>query len=151
MRFQNSCSDIVDEKFPIGRSPFFPCPVLVARDPMETDAVASDEIEFLFQIRQRHLRRDPRNDATNAEKLSRSLKERIFVSIEAESFMTEQLADVEKVTSAASEIENAQRWRAIEPKVLHMFDIDADPVRCVFVGVDPSRVGPIGIMVAQAL
>ena len=63
--------------------------------------------------------------------------------------MTKEPAKVKKITGAAAEIENLKRWRAIKPKVLHMLDIDADPVGCVFVGVDPSRVRPVRITFAD--
>src|SRR5204863_9993320 len=42
-------------------------------------------------------------------------------------------------------------WRrAIEPKILHALDVDVDPVTGVFIGIDPSRVWPVGITLAQA-
>jgi len=63
--------------------------------------------------------------------------------------MTEHAAEVEKITGAAAEIENLQRRRAIEPKILHTLDVHVDPVRCVFVSIDLSGIGPVGITLAQ--
>ena len=116
---------------------------------METDTVTGDEIESFFQIRERGLRGDPRNDAVNAEKLCRAAPKCVVVRVEAESFVAKELAEVKEITGAAAKIENLKRRGAVEPEVLDMLDVDADPVRCVFVGVDPSRVGPVRIMFAQ--
>jgi len=43
---------IVDEKFPIGGRPFYPFAVFGARDPVKTNPVRRDEIEFFFEIGQ---------------------------------------------------------------------------------------------------
>ena len=113
--------------------------------------MSGDEVEFSSQIGQRRLRSDSCNHAANAEELGCAAEERFVVRVEAESFMAEELAEVEKITGAAAKIENLKRRRAIKPKVLHMLDIDADPVGCVLVSVDPSRVRPIWIMFAQLI
>ena len=63
--------------------------------------------------------------------------------------MAEETAEVKKITGAAAQIENLKRRCAIEPQVLEMFEVDAEPVGCVFIGVDPSRVRPVGIMSPQ--
>ena len=52
VRFQKTRSDILDEKFPIGGRPFYPFAVFVARDPVKTNAMRRDEIEFFFEIGQ---------------------------------------------------------------------------------------------------
>jgi len=116
---------------------------------METDTVTGDEIESFFQIRERGLRGDPRNDAVNAEKLCRAAPKCVVVRVQAESFVAKETAEIEEVTGAAAKIENLKRWRAIEPEILDMLNVDADPVGCVFVGVDSSGVGPVRIMFAQ--
>ena len=92
---------------------------------------------------------DSRNDAAHAEELGGAAKERFVARIEPESFVTEKLTEVEKVTGAAAEIENLKRSRAIEPKVLHALHVDADPVRCVFIGVDLPRIRPVRIPLTQ--
>jgi len=147
--FEESRPDIADEKLPIGRSPLNPFAIFAARDPMKTDAMAGDEVEFSSQIGQRRLRMDSRDDPVNAKKLRCSLKERIFVGVQAESFVAEETAEVKKISDTAAQIENVKRRRAIEPQVLEMFEVDAEPVGCVFIGVDPSRVRPVGIMSPQ--
>src|SRR5947199_10224958 len=108
-------------------------------------------MQFLSKIRQGGVRVDPRNDAPNAEMLGCAAKERFVVRVKAKSLVTEEPAEVEKITRATAKIENLEGWRAIEPKVLHALDVDADPVGCVFVGVDLSGVRPIRITLAQPL
>lgn len=146
---QKSCADIVDEKLPIGGCPFQPFAIFGTRDPMETDAVTGDEIESLSQIRERGSRSDPRNDAANAQKLCRAAPKCVFAGVDSKSFVAKETAEVEKITGATPQIENLKRRRAIEPEVLKMLNVDADPVRCVFVGVDFSRVGSVRSMFAQ--
>ena len=148
MWFEESRPNVVDEKFPIVRSPFFS---LVPCDPVKTDAMTSDQIEFFPEIGQRRLRIDSRDDAANPEELRRAAPKCVVVRVQAESFVAKETAEVEEVTGATAQVENVKWRRAIEPQVLDMRDIDAYPVRCVFVGVDPPRVGPIRIMFAQPL
>ena len=92
---------------------------------------------------------DSRNDTAHAEELGGAAKERFVARIEPESFVTEKLTEVEKVTGAASEIENLKWSRAIEPKILYALHVDADPVRRVFVSVDLPRIRPVRIPLAQ--
>jgi len=113
--------------------------------------MSGDEVEFFSQVGQRRLRSDSCNHAANAEELGCAAEEPILIRVETESFMTKEPAKVKEITCAAAEIENLKRRCAIEPKVLHMLDIDADPVGCVLVSVDPSRVRPIWIMFAQLI
>ena len=113
--------------------------------------MSGDKIEFLAEIGQRCLWVDSRDDAANMEELSCTAEKRFVVGVEAESLVAEEAAEVKKITRAAAKIENVQWWRAIEPKVLHALDVDADPVGCVFVGVDLSGVRPIRITLAQPL
>ena len=113
--------------------------------------MARDEIEFFSEIGQWRLRFDAPNDAANTEELCRSAEERFLISIEAESFVAEELADVKKITGARAKIENV-KWRAsIEPEILNAPDIYVDPIGCVFVRIDFTRVRPIGITLAQLL
>src|ERR1700745_1904027 len=63
--------------------------------------------------------------------------------------MAEEPAEIEKITRAASKIENAQRWGAIKPEMLRALHINADPISCGLVRVDPSRVRPVRIMLPQ--
>ena len=105
--------------------------------------MSGDEIESLSQIRERGLRSDPRNNAANAQKLCRAAPKCVFAGVDSESFVAKKAAEVEKITGATHQIENLKRRRAIKPEVLKMLNVDADPVRCVFVGVDFSRVGSV--------
>jgi hypothetical protein len=97
------------------------------------------------------LRLNPRNDAADAEMLGCAAKERFVVRVKAKSLVTEEPSEVEKITWATAKIENLEWRRAIEPKVLHALNVDADPVGCVFVGVDSSRIGAVRIVLAQPL
>lgn len=148
---QESCPNIVDEKFPIDRRPFEPPAILGARNAMETDAVASHEIKFFSNVGQRHLWADPRDNALDVEKLSCAAKERFVVRVKAKSLVPEEPSEVEKITRTAAKIENMEWRRAIKPKVLNALNVYADPVGCVFVGVDSSRIGAVRIVLAQPL
>jgi len=97
------------------------------------------------------LRLDPRNDAADAEMLGCAAKERFVVRVKAKSLVTEEPSEVEKITRSAAKIENLEWRRAIKPKVLHALDVDADPVGCVFIGVDSSCIGAVRIVLAQPL
>src|SRR5215831_20332135 len=143
MGLQKLCSDIVNEKFPIGSCPFLPHAIFIPCDPVKTDTMSGNKVEFFPQIGKRCLGTDSPDDATHVEELGCALEERIVICIETKSFVTEETANVEEITCAAAEIENLKRRCAIEPKVLHVFDVYAHPVGCVFVSVDSSRVGPI--------
>ena len=94
---------------------------------------------------------DSRNDTAHAEELGGAPKEGFVARVEPESLVTEKPTEVEKVTGAAAEIENLKWRRSIEPEILYALDVDADPVGCVFIGVDSSRIRPIRITLAQPL
>lgn len=149
VRSQEPRTDIVDAKFPISGSPFFPCAIYVPCDPVKTNAMRRDQIELFSKIGQRNLRMNARDRAPHVQQRSRAAKEWFFVSVEADSFVAEKTADVEEISRAASKVENAQRRSAVEPEILGALDVDAYPVSGVFVRVDPSRVRPIRIMFAQ--
>jgi len=97
------------------------------------------------------LRLDPRNDAANAEMLGCAAKERFVVRVKAKSLVTEEPSEVEKITRTTAKIENLEWWRPIKPKVLNALNVYADPIGCVFVGVDSSRIRSIWITLAQPL
>ena len=146
---EESCPHITDEKFPIGGCPFEPLSVFLACYSVEANAMRGDEIKFFAEIRQRRLWINSRDDAANAEELSCAAEKRFIVGVEPYSFVAEKPTEVKKVTRAAAKIENLQRRRAIEPKILHALDVDVDPVGRVFVGVDSSRVRPVRITFSQ--
>jgi len=111
--------------------------------------MTSDDIEFFSEIRQRRVRTDSRDDSPNTEELRRAAPKCVVVRIQTESFVAKEAAQVEKIPGATAEVENVKRRGAIEPKVLDMLDVDANPVCCVFVGVDLSRVRTVGMLFAQ--
>jgi len=148
---QEPCPNIIDEKFPIDRRPLEPPAILGAPNAMETDAVASHQIKFRSKSRQRRLRLDPRNDAADTEMPGCAAKERFVVRVKAESLVTEEPSEIEKITRATAKIENLEWRRAIKPKVLNALNVYADPVGCVFVGVDSSCIGAVRIVLAQPL
>ena len=94
---------------------------------------------------------DSRNDTAHAKELGGAAKEGFVARIEPESFVTEKPTEIEKVTGPAAQIEDLKGRRSIEPKILYAFDVDADPVRCVFVSVDLPRIRPVRIPLAQPL
>ena len=94
---------------------------------------------------------DPADDARNSEQFGRRAKKRIVVGIESKNVVPKIFADIEKVTSAGAKIENAQRRRAIEPKVLRPLDVNVDPVNDIFETIDLWRPRPIRMSLAQFL
>jgi len=61
-----------------------------------------DEIEFFAEIGQKRLRIDSSHDAANAEELGRTAEERFVILIEPETFVAEQMTNIEKVTGATA-------------------------------------------------
>src|SRR5947207_1446708 len=102
-----------------------------------------------MKIGQGSLPFDSSDGARNVEQFNRGAETRFAISVESENVVPEMFADVEKITRARAEIENAQRRRAIEPQVLRAFHIDVDPISNVFEAVDLGRAGPVRIFVAQ--
>ena len=109
-----------------------------------------NEIEFFSEIRQRNLWMNPRDHAADIEEFGGAAEERVLVGIEAESFVTEESTDVKEISGAASKIENAEGRSSIEPKILGALDVDPDPPGSILVSINPSRIGPIGILLAQS-
>jgi len=139
---------VADKKFPIGGRPFNA--VAHFADPVKTNPVRGHEIEFSTEIGRGSLSLDLTNNARNVEQLSGGAEERFVVGIETKDVMAEEFADVKKVTGAATKIEDAQRRRAIEPKVLGALDIDVDPIDDVLETIDAGRAGLIRKLLAQS-
>ena len=91
----------MDEKFPISPRPFLP---LVPSDPVETDAMTSDEIEFFPEIGQGSTRIDSPNKSRHVKVFRHRPEEWIIVEVETETAVSEELADVEKISGAGSEV-----------------------------------------------
>jgi len=139
VRFEEPRPDIVDEKFPIGRRPLRPRVVFVPCDPVKTNPMPCDEIEFLAEIGQGSTRLDSPNNSRHVEVFRHRPKKRIIVEVETETAVSEELADVKKISGARPEIEDAQ-WRGtIEPETLGAADIDADPMCHILPGVGLAR------------
>ena len=96
---------------------------------------------FSAEIRQWRVRADSRYDPIYTEKFGRAAEERFVIGIEAESFVSEQPAEIKEVTRAAAKIQDLERRRAIEPEILDALHVDSNPVVGVLVGVDLSGVG----------
>ena len=142
MRFEESCPNILDEKFPIGGRPFLPHVIFVSCDPVKTNPMSRDEIEFFAEIGQGSSRIDSPDNSRNVEVAAHRPKEWIITDVETETAVPEELADIEKISGAGSEVENAQ-WRGtIEPKILGAADVDVDPMCGILPGVGLARAGP---------
>ena len=149
MRFEESCPNIVDEKFPIDRRPLLPQVIFVPRDPVKTNPMACDEIEFFAEIGQGDTRLDSPNNSRHVEVFRHRPEEWIVVEVETETAVFEELANVEKISGAGSEVENAQ-WRGtIEPEILGAADIDVDPMCRILPGVGLARAGPARVMLGD--
>ena len=149
MWFEESCPNIVDEKFPIGRRPFLPHVIFVSRDPVKTNPMACDEIEFFAEIGQGNPRIDSPNNSRHVEVFGHRPEEWIIVEVETETAVSEELADVEKISGAGPKVENAQ-WRGtIEPEILGAADIDVDPMCRILPGVGLARAGAARIVLGD--
>ena len=150
MRFEESRPNIVDEKFPIGRDPFLPHVIFVPRDPMKTNPVACDEIEFFAEIGQGNTRLDSPNNSRHVEVFRHRPEERIIVEIETQTAVSEELADIEKISGTGAEVENAQRRRTIEPEILGTTDIDVDPMCHILPGIGLASAGPARVVLGDS-
>ena len=92
-----------------------------------------------------------KNHATHSEQRSCFAEKRLLVDVDADAFVTKLLADVEKISGPAAEIENAQRRAAIEPQILGAFDVDLEPVIDVGKAIDPRRAGSLRVARAQVV
>lgn len=104
MWFEESCPNIVDEKFPIGRRPFLPHVIFVSRDPVKTNPMARDEIEFFAEIGQGNARIDSRKNSRQVEVFRHRPEEWIIIEVETEATVSKELADIEKISGARSEV-----------------------------------------------
>ena len=116
---------------------------------MKTNPMRGDEIEFAAEIGQGSLSFDPADDARNFEQGSRGAEKRLAVSIEAENLVAEKFADVEEVTGAGANIDNAHWRRAIQPKILRALDVNLDPIDDIFEPIDLGRARPIRKLVTK--
>src|SRR6185503_14301919 len=94
---------------------------------VEANHESGNHVEFLPETRQRTKRLDLLNDAADTEQ-ARDFPEHCHtIDVEANSGMTEELRDVEKVPCAAAQIENALGTRHVEFKLANPPDVNSDP------------------------
>ena len=80
---------------------------------VEANHESGNHVEFLSDIRQRTKRLDLLNNAADTEQVRDFPEHGHAVYVEAHSGMTEELRDVEKVSCAAAQIENALGTRHV--------------------------------------
>src|SRR5947207_15046410 len=113
---------IIEEKFPLRHAP--KCWHLVI---VEANHEGGNDIEFLSETRQRTKRLDLLNDAADTEQARDFPEHWQAIHVEANSGMTEELRDVEKVSCAAAQIENALGTCHVEFKLENPPDVNSDP------------------------
>ncbi len=114
--------DVIEKKIPLGHPPKIGVSVVV-----EANHKRGDEIEFSSQVREGTKCLDSLDYATNAEQRGDFCEHRYAVQIETKSAMPEELGDVEKISCAAAEIEDALSARQIELDVTNAANIYGDP------------------------
>ncbi len=149
MWFKESCPNIVDEKFPIGRRPLLPHVIFVPRDPVKTNPMAGDEIEFFAEIGQWNARIDSPNNSRHVEVFRHRPEEWIIVEVETETAVSEELADIEKISGPGPEVEDAQWQGTIEPEILCAPDVDVDPMCRILPGVGLARAVAARVMLGD--
>jgi hypothetical protein len=116
---------------------------------VEANHEGRNDIEFLTEAWERTKRLDSLNDAVDTEQARNFPEHWQAIHIEANSGMTQELRDVEKVSCAAAQIENPLRTRQVEFKLANPPDINSDPtieieifrpIRAgIYYGVTPSN------------
>src|SRR5215468_7805837 len=99
---------IVEKEFPLGDAPKSGHLVIV-----KANHERGNDIESLPEVRERTKRLNSLNDATNTEQACDFPKHWQAVHVEANSRMTEELRDIQKVSCAAAQIENLLGTRQI--------------------------------------
>src|SRR5712691_9566858 len=94
---------------------------------VEANHERGNDIEFLSETQQWTKRFFLLNDAAHTEQARDFLEHWQAIHVEANSGMTEELRDVEKVSCAAAQIENALWTRHVEFKLANPPDVDSDP------------------------
>src|SRR5258708_37109188 len=94
---------------------------------VEANHERRNDIEFLTDVWEWMKRLDLLNDSADTEQARDFPEHWQAIHVEANSGMTEELRDVEKVSCAAAQIENALGTRHVEFKLANPPDIDSDP------------------------
>ena len=94
---------------------------------VEANHERGNDIEFLTEVWERMKRLDLLNDAADTEEACDFPEHWQAIHVEANSGMTEELRDIEKVSCAAAQIENALGTRHVEFKLANPPDVNSDP------------------------
>jgi len=113
---------IIEKEFPLRDAPKPRHLVIV-----EANHESGNDVEFLSETRQGTKGLDLLNDAADTEQARNFPEHCHTIDVEANSGMTEELRDVEKVPCAAAQIENALGTRHVEFKLANPPDVNSDP------------------------
>ena len=113
---------IIEKEFPLRYPPKTGHLVIV-----EANHERGNDIEFLTKVWERTKRLNLLNDAADTEQARDFPKHCHAIYVEANSGMTEELRNVEKVSCAAAQIENLLGTREVELKLANSPDVDSDP------------------------
>jgi len=113
---------IIEKEFPLRDAPKPRHLVIV-----EANHESGNDVEFLSETRQGTKGLDLLNDAADTEQARNFPEHCHTIDVEANSGMTEELRDIEKVPCAAAQIENALGTRHVEFKLANPPDVNSDP------------------------
>ena len=113
---------IIEKEFPLRDAPKSGHLMIV-----EANHEGGNDVEFLTEVRERTKRLNSLNDAADTKQPRDFPEHWQAIHVEANSGMTEELRDVEKVSCAAAQIENALGTRHVEFKLANPPDVDSDP------------------------
>src|SRR5258708_12775686 len=94
---------------------------------VEANHERRNDIEFLTDVWEWMKRLDLLNDSADTEQARDFPEHWQAIHVEANSGMTEELCDIEKVSCAAAQIENALGTRHVEFKLANPADVNSDP------------------------
>ncbi len=114
--------EVVEKELPLRDAPKSGHLVIV-----EANHEGGNDIEFLTEVRERTKWLDSLNDAPDTEQARDFPEHWQAIHIQADSRMTEELRDVEKVSCAAAQIEDALGARQVEFKLANPADINSNP------------------------
>lgn len=129
--------NIIQEEIPLGNSPYSLAFVIIKADEM-----TRDQIEFAPEIRQLLERLDARGHARDFEQSGHCAKHWHIFHIDAEDVMAKKFANVEEITGATAEVENALARFEIEIELANPSEVDRDPV-LKFKVFRPGHRGPV--------
>src|SRR5882724_43082 len=114
--------EIIEKKIPLRHAPKSGHLVVV-----KANHERGNDIEFFTELWERTKRLDLLNDAADTEQARNFPEHCHTIDVEANSGMTEELRDIEKVPCAAAQIENALWTRHVEFKLANPPDVESDP------------------------